>query len=128
MLRSWIYMALIAIVFAVGSSDAAECTSMQFNQELNTAELAIGEISLEEFQKSNKEQLIKKIMALSNNTIVSFDYTVTVKNSVASVDYKILLACNETTTTVLPDGTKKTTQVVSSADTSKVETAVKTGL
>lgn len=121
-------MALIAIVFAVGSSDAANCTATTFKQDLEKAKVDASNLILEEYAKSTKEQIIKKFMDLYNDKIVSFEYTLTEKADTITIDYKIICACNETTTTVLPDGTKKTTQVVSSVDKKKMENTVKTGL
>ena len=128
MLRSWITLAFVAIVFAVGSSDAANCTATTIKQDLDAAKVVAADIIIDQYALATKEQIIKQVMDKTKDTIISFDYTVTQKDNTISIDYKIISACNETTTTVLPDGTKQTKKIVSTVDQNKVKEAASTGL
>lgn len=121
-------MAFIAIIVTVRSSQAANCTATSFKQDLSAAELAASKLIAAEYATSTKEQIIAKFMKENTGSIVSFDYTITTNGDKTTIDYKIILACNETTTTILPDGTKKTTQVDSKVDTAQVQKGVSAGL
>ncbi len=128
MLRTCLLMAILAILCAVRSADAVNCTSTSFKQDLDATKLAASQIIAEDYATKTKEQIIAKLMEEFKDTVISFDYTVTQKGDTTTIEYKIISACNETTTTTLPDGTKKTTEVTSKVDKAQVQKTVSAGL
>ena len=128
MFRTCWYVAMIAIIVSVRSSQAANCTATSFKQQLSAAELSASNIIAENYASKTKEQIIDLFMQQNLNSVVSFDYTVTQNGDKTTIDYKIICACNETTTTILPDGTQQTSQVVSEANTTALQKCVAAGL
>lgn len=121
-------MALLAIVFAVGSSDAANCTKTTFTEQLAAAELAAKKLIAEKYATLTKEQIIKKFLEDYHETVISFTFTIVEKGDDCQIEYQIILACNETTTKTLSDGSKQTSQVVSKVNKQQAEKTIKTGL
>jgi len=121
-------MAILAIMFVVRSSEAANCTSASFTQDVDAAQLAASKIIAADYATLTKQQILQTLLQQFNDTIVSFDYNVTQNASSISIEYKILFACNLTTTTALPDGTTQTSQVQSKVDPSAVQNTVTAGL
>lgn len=128
MLRTCWYLAIIAILYAVRSTDAANCTATTFQQQMSAVQLAASKIIAQDYATETKAQIVDQLMKQYNGTVVSFDYTVTQVGDNTTISYKIILACNETTVTVLPDGTQKTSQVVSSVNKTQVQNSISAGL
>lgn len=124
MLRSWIALALLAIVFAVGSSDAVDCTSSKFKDDLEAAKKLASNTILALYASATHQEIVDAVLAKTKDTIVSFDYTETVKGDTISFDYKIVSACDHTTTTVVSDESSKSTS--NTKTTSTKETGTKT--
>lgn len=128
MLRICFYLAMIAILLAVRSSEAANCTATTFTQQLDAAKLAASKIIADEYANTTKAQIIQQLMKQFKDTVVSFDYTVTQNGDTISIDYNIVSACNETTTTVSSDGTQSTQAVTSNVDKTQMQKTVSAGL
>ena len=128
MFRIYVSLAIVALIFAVRSSDAANCTATTFKQDINATQLAASNLIAADYANSTKAQIVQKFMDEFGDKVVSFDYNVTQVGDTVSFSYKIIYACNETTTTVLPDGSTNTTKVVSSANKSQVEKSVSVGM
>ena len=127
MFRTGIYMAVVAMIYLVHSSDAANCTSTSFKQDLSATQLAASQVIASDYATSTKDQIVAKLLELFKESVVFIDYTVTENGDSVNIAYKIIFACNETTTTVLPDGTTKKTEVKSTVDRSQVEKTVTAG-
>lgn len=127
MFRTGIFMALIAMAYLVHSSDAVNCTSTSFKQELSAAQLAASKLIAAEYANSTKEQIVAKLKEMFNETATFIDCNVTRDGDAVRIDYKIIFACNETTTTVLPDGTSRTTERASRVNRTRVEKAISAG-
>jgi len=127
MLRTCFYVACIAIIFAVRSSDAANCTSTQFMQDVDKATLAAANIIAEDYATSTKAEIIAKIRKELDPNIIDVSLNITQTADQVSVAYKLIFACNETVITYLPDGTQKITQVTTTVDQDKVKKTVQAG-
>lgn len=121
-------MAIVAIMFVVRSSDAANCTSTTFTQGLSAIQLNASQIIAEDYATLTKQQIIQTVLQTYNDTVVSFDYNVTTIADLTTIQYKIIFACIQTTTTVLPDGTTTTNQASSKVNASAVQNTVTAGL
>jgi hypothetical protein len=127
MFRICLSLAIVALLLAVRSSHAANCTATTFQQDMNATQLAASKLLAADYANSTKQQIVQQFLNEFGDKVVSFDYNVTQNGSTVSFTYKIIYACNETTTTVLPDGSNKTTQVVSQTNASQVEQGVSAG-
>ena len=128
MLRIALWVALVSILYTIRSTDAANCTATSFKQNLTATQFAAANIIAADYATSTKEQIIAKLLETFKESVINIDYTVNQTGDSVSIAYKIIFACNETTTTVLPDGSKKTTEVKSKCDKKAVEEAVTHGL
>jgi hypothetical protein len=128
MSRNYCYIAILTIIFVVRSSEAVNCTTTSFQQDLDATEVAASKTIAADYANSTKAQIVANLMKQFNNSVVSFDYTVTQNGSTISIKYQIIFACNETSTTVLPDGTKSTTEVKSQVNKTQLEKSVSCGL
>ena len=127
MLRTCLYLALVATIFLVRSSDAANCTSTSFNQEIATDDIQASITDAVQYATATKDQIIAKLTDKYKDTVASIDFTVTESEDSISIAYKIIFACNETTTIVLPDGTSETKETKSAVNKADVEKAVSAG-
>ncbi len=128
MLRTCFYMAIVAIILAVRSSEAANCTLASYAQDLSAIQLAASNLLTDDYATLTKDQIVKKFLDEFNDTVVSFNYTVTQNADTVSFKFNILFACNETTTTTQSDGTSTTTEVKANVDQSQVQKSVSAGL
>ena len=128
MLRTSIYMALIAMACLVRLSDAANCTLSSFKQDFSAIQLSAAKIIAEEYASATNEQIVAQILDLYKESIVYVDFKKTQNNDTVTIDYKIIFACNDTTTSTMPDGSTKTTETKSQVDKSQVEKTVSAGL
>lgn len=127
MLRTLIFTSWILVLCSIGLSLATDCTSTTFNQDLDAAQLALSQISANDYASITEEQITNKLKELFNETAVNINCTVTKTNNAVSIAYKVIYACNETLTTVQPDGSNKTKTVNTKVDTSKVHQAISCG-
>ena len=127
MLRFKFLMAFIAMIYLINPSETTDCASTTFQQEVSAVKLAASKIIVEDYCSATKEQIIEKIKEKYGEKIVSIDYTMNKTDTSCKIDYKIIFACNETTTTTLPDGRKTETQVNSKVDRTKIEKTIEAG-
>jgi general stress protein CsbA len=128
MSRIGFYVAMVAIVLAVRSSQAANCTSNTYTQSLDAIKLKASQIIVADYVNTTKAQILQQLKNLFNDTVVGFDYTATQTGDSININYTIVSACNETTTTVTSDGTQKTTSVTSSVNQAQAQKCVAAGL
>lgn len=127
MLRTSIFMALVAMACLVRSSDAANCTATSFKQNISAIQLNASKIIAEEYCNSTKEQIVTQLIELFKEHVIYIDFTVKEDGDTINIDYKMIFACNETTDTVMPDGSTRKTETKSQVDKSQVEKAVSAG-
>ncbi len=120
-------MALVAIIFAVRSSEGAECQSATFYSEVNKTMLDAANILAEHYAQNTTNQILASIKKNSDPNVISLNLTTTTVDDVCSITYKILIACNETVITTLPDGTQQVTVVTTSVDPNQVKSQVAAG-
>ena len=127
MLRTCFYMALVAIIFAVRSSEGAECATAAFTAEVNQTMLNITNIMIEDYATNTTSQILAKIKANIDPDVISLNMSVKIVNNTASLTYNLLFACNETIITYLPNGTQTVTVVTTSVDPNQVKNGVAAG-
>ena len=127
MLRTSLYLAVIATIFLVRSSDAANCTSTSFNQQIATEDIQASITDAVQYATATKEQIISQLTEKYKDTIASIDFQVTETEDSISIAYKVIFACDETTTIVMPDGSSKVTNKKSSVSKDEVEKTVSAG-
>ena len=128
MLRIGFYVAVVAIALAVRSSEAANCTSTTYTQQLDAAKLKASQIIATDYATMTKDQIMAQLKSVFNDTVVSFDYTVTQVGNSININYTIISSCNETTTTTTSDGSKQTKTVTSNVDQAQVQSSIQAGL
>ena len=120
-------MAVFAMSYLVQSSDALNCTSTSFNQDLSATQFQAAQVIASDYATNTKDQIVVKLMEIFKESVVFIDYTVTQTGDTVNINYKIVFNCINTTTTVLPDGTTKITEKKSTTNTTQVEKAISAG-
>ncbi len=128
MLRIGFYVAVVVILLAVRSSEAANCSLTTYTQGIDAAKLQASQIIASEYATSTKDQIMAQLKNVFNDTVVSFDYTIVQTGDTINITYKIVSACNDTSTTTLSDGSTKTTSVTSSVNQAQVQSSIQAGL
>jgi hypothetical protein len=127
MLRTCLLVALVTIIYTIRSTNAANCTSTYFTQDINATLLAASSLTPADYANSTRDQLIDQFYKLFCEPIVFFEYNITQTNDSVSFAFTIIYGCNETTTTVSPDGTTKVTETNSKCNQTKAVEAVTCG-
>lgn len=128
MLRICFWLAFTAMVSNIRFLNAANCTSTTYNQSLDSVQLALSKINPNDFANVTGIQIANRLKELFNETIVNINCTVTNTSSSISVAYNIVYACNQTTTTVLSNGTTITIPVNANLNKTQVDQALSCGL
>ena len=128
MFRTFISITLIVIVYSIHFSNAANCTSATFNHDLDVAKVTLSKINVTDYAAVTGDQIGDQLKELFNETVVHTNCTVTKTNNVYSIAYKIIYGCNDTTSTVLSNGTTKTVQTNTKLNQTKVHELISCGL
>ncbi|CAF1171957.1 unnamed protein product, partial [Rotaria sordida] len=127
MLHTYYYLAIIAIIFCVRSSEAIDCTSTSFQQDLNAAELAASKILADEFGDSTAEQIQAEFAEQFGEDADSINVTVTQVSDTITIEYLLLFNCDPPPIT-LPDGTEQKQEAKTKVNTTDVENCISAGL
>jgi hypothetical protein len=119
---------VIAVIYTIRLSNATNCTSTTFYQQLDAAQMLLSQMNNTDYTTSTQAQINAKLQELFNETAVSINCTVAQTTNSTGIGCKIIYACNQTTTTVLANGTTNVTQVNSKCNTTKVHQVVSCGL
>ncbi|CAF3318545.1 unnamed protein product [Rotaria socialis] len=128
MLRTRLYVAISVLIFAVHSSQAANCTSTSFDQAVTAAQLALSLINGTQYASSTTDQLNSMFSNDLGESAAGINYTIQKTGDAVTFSYTITFACNATITTALPDGTQQTTEVKSKLNTTAVGECISAGL
>lgn len=128
MLRTCYYLAMIAMIFVVRSSEAANCTQATFQQDLESSKVAASQMIVDDYATLTKAQIIAQIYKQYGDEIINADYTVTNTSAGITISFQFIFACNETTVTTTSNGTKQTNSVTSNVNKTAVVTSVSRGL
>jgi muramidase (phage lysozyme) len=131
MIMSRIYFWLSFIIIATSNirfTNAANCTSTTYNQQLDPTQLALSQTTPEDFANATGTQLTDRLKELFNETLVSINCTIAKSTTSINVGYNIVYGCNETTATVLANGTTKTVPVNTNLNKTRVDQVVSCGL
>ncbi|CAF1312153.1 unnamed protein product, partial [Rotaria sordida] len=127
MLHTYYYLAIIAIIFCVRSSEAIDCTSTSFQQDLNAAELAASKILADEFGDSTAEQIQAEFAEQFGEDADSINVTVTQVGDTITIEYLLLFNCDPPPI-ILPDGTEQKQEAKTKVNTTDVENCFSAGL
>jgi hypothetical protein len=127
MLRICFCLALIVIIGNIRFSNATNCTSTTYNQVLDPVQLTASQINASDYANATANQIAARLQELYNETIVNMTCTTTKTTSSVSVAYNIIYGCNETITTVLPNGTAQTVPVNTNLNKTKVDQTISCG-
>ncbi|CAF3859926.1 unnamed protein product, partial [Rotaria magnacalcarata] len=128
MLRTRLYVAILVLIFAVHSSQAANCTSASFEQPVTAALLASSLINGTQYASSTTDQLTSMFSNDLGENAAGINYAVQQTGDQVTFSYTITFACNDTIATTLSNGKQQTTQVKSKLNKTTVENCVSAGL
>jgi hypothetical protein len=125
MLHTCFWVALIAIIYTIRVSNAANCTSTTFNQALDATQMALSGITDNDFATGTQVQIAAQLQELFNETTANISCTVPRTGNSCSISCAVIYACNDT---IISNGTTKTTSIVSNLNQTKVQEAISCGL
>lgn len=128
MLRTSFYLAILAILMVVRSSESASCISSSFDQSLSSSQLNAAGTNGIDYATSTVDQLLEKLLSEIEEGEASVNFTLRQTGDTINITFTLLYGCNDTITKTLADGTQKTTIVTSKVNPTDVETFVTTGL
>ncbi len=128
MLRTYYYMAIIAIMYAVRSSEAINCTQAFLSQNFTQDTLDGANKIANEYGSLTQAQILQSLYDEFNGTLVSASYNVTTVGSNTFINYEFVFGCDNITVTILPNGTQQTTTVASTVNKTTVQSSAAAGM
>ena len=123
MLRTLIFVSWILILCSIDLSQAADCTTTTFSQNIDATQLASAKMTPEDYTSATQQQITGILKNQFGEIPVNVNCTMKKASNTVSVAYQVIYACNETITTTTATGSSRTTTTTSKVDTSKVQQA-----
>lgn len=127
MLRIDFCFIFIAILGNIHLCHAVDCTSTIYSQDLDVNQLAISQMTADDFAATTQEQMSNRLKEIFNETVVRISYSINKTDKVIHFAYTIVYACNETITIASADGTRKTIAINPKFNKTKVDDMVSCG-
>lgn len=127
MLRIDFCIIFIVILGNIQRCHAVDCISTIYNQDLDANQLAISQMTADDFALTTQDQMNNRLKEIFNETVVRSDYVITKTDQFIHFAYALVYACNGTITVTSNNGTRKTIAMNPKFNKNKVDDMVSCG-